>query len=78
MKDEDVRSLVHAERERMVKSVANMIGHLSTGFTPSEFLTALSLTAAGIIHTGYPKSEHREKTTKLGKDAAKFIKDFKP
>jgi hypothetical protein len=78
MKDEDVRSLVHAERERMVKSVANMIGHLSTGFTPSEFLTALSLTAAGIIHTGYPRSEYHKRTAKLGKDAAKFLKDFKP
>jgi hypothetical protein len=67
-----------SDRERMVKSVAQMIGNLSIGFTPLEFLSALSLVTAGIVHSRYPKSKHRDMAFKVGKDAVRFLKDFKP
>jgi len=61
------------KREDAIRGVAAMIMQLSVGFTPSDFLTALALVAAGIIHGRYKPSERQSKVKGFYADMKKFI-----
>ncbi len=61
------------KRQDAIRGVATMIMQLSVGFTPSDFLTALALVAAGIIHERYKPSERQLQVRKSLANMKKFI-----
>ncbi len=61
------------KRENAIRGVAAMIMQLSVGFMPKDFLTALALVAAAIIHERYKPSERQSQVRKFAADMKKFI-----
>ncbi len=61
------------KRENAVRVVASMIMQLSVGFMPKDFLTALALVAAAIVHERYKPSERQSQVRKFAADMKKFI-----
>ncbi len=60
-------------RENAIRGVAAMIMQLSVGFTPKDFLVALAVVAASIIHERYKPSERQSHVKKFSADMKKFI-----
>ncbi len=60
-------------RENAVRGVAAMIMQLSVGFMPKDFLTALALVAAAIVHERHKPSERQSQVRKFATDMKKFI-----
>ncbi len=60
-------------RENAVRGVAAMIMQLSVGFMPKDFLVALAIVAAAIVHERYKPSERQSKVRKFAADMKKFI-----
>ncbi len=60
-------------RENAVRGVAAMIMQLSVGFMPKDFLAALAIVAAAIVHERYKPSERQSQVRKFASDMKKFI-----
>ncbi len=60
-------------RENAIRGVATMIMQLSVGFMPKDFLAALALVAAAIVHERYKPSERQPQVRKFAADMKKFI-----
>ncbi len=61
------------KRENAVRGVAAMIMQLSVGFMPKDFLAALAIVAASIVHERYKPSERQSHVRKFAADMKKFI-----
>lgn len=60
-------------RGNAVRGVAAMIMQLSVGFMPKDFLAALALVAAAIVHERYKPSERQSQVRKFVANIKKFI-----